>query len=118
VHADHGRAVPDGGGSLVVGGWTQAVDGAVRAEFAKRDTRPASRAAIVGRPWVDVQGRLGAPWLGTLDDPAATLAGRGWQATLTQPGEPGAHYGRWPYPVLAPGLPGAPRDWFVTARRR
>jgi methyltransferase (TIGR00027 family) len=70
------------------------------------------------RPWINMQARLGAPWLGTLDDPAAALAGRGWQATLTQPGEPGAHYGRWPFPLLAPGLPGAPRNWFVTARRR
>jgi methyltransferase (TIGR00027 family) len=70
------------------------------------------------RPWIDMQARAGAPWLGTLDDPAGFLAGRGWQATLTQPGEPGAHYGRWTFPVLAPGLAGAPRNWFVTARRR
>lgn len=68
------------------------------------------------RPWIDMQARLGAPWLGTLDDPAGFLAGRGWEATLTQPGEPGASYGRWPFPVLAPGLPGAPRHWLVTAR--
>ena len=70
------------------------------------------------RPWIDMQARLGAPWLGTLDDPAAFLAGRGWQATLTQPGEPGASYGRWPFPVPPPGLPGAPRHWLVTAGKR
>ena len=70
------------------------------------------------RPWIDMQARLGAPWLGTLDDPAAFLAERGWEATLTQPGEPAASYGRWPFPVPAPGLPGAPRHWLVTARRR
>jgi methyltransferase (TIGR00027 family) len=70
------------------------------------------------RPWIDMQARLGAPWLSALDDPAAFLAERGWQATVTQPGEPGASYGRWPFPVPAPGLPGAPRHWFVTARRR
>ncbi len=69
------------------------------------------------RPWIDMQVRLGAPWLGTLDDPAGFLAARGWQATLTQPGEPAADYGRWPFPVLPPSLPGAPRNWFVTARR-
>jgi hypothetical protein len=62
--------------------------------------------------------RVGAPWAGTLDDPTGFLAGRWWQATLTQPGEPGADYGRWPFPVLAPGFPGAPRNCFVTARRR
>ena len=70
------------------------------------------------RPSIDMQTRLGAPWLGTLDDPAAFLAERGWEATLTQPGEPGASYGRWPFPILAPGLPGAPRHWLVTARKR
>jgi methyltransferase (TIGR00027 family) len=70
------------------------------------------------RPWIDMQARLGAPWLGTLDDPAEFLDGRGWQATLTQPGEPAADYGRWTFPVLPPGLAGAPRDWFVTARKR
>ena len=70
------------------------------------------------QPWIDMQARLGAPWLGTLDDPAAFLAERGWEATLTQLGEPGANYGRWPFPVLAPGLPGAPRHWLVTARKR
>ena len=70
------------------------------------------------RPWIDMQARLGAPWLGTLDDPAAFLAERGWEATLTQPGGPGASYGRWSFPVPAPGLPGAPRHWLVTARRR
>lgn len=70
------------------------------------------------RPWIDMQARLGAPWLGTLDDPARFLAERGWEATLTQPGEPGANYGRWLFPMLAPGLTGAPRNWFVTARRR
>ena len=31
------------------------------------------------RPWIDMQARAGAPWLGTLDDPAGFLAGRGWQ---------------------------------------
>ena len=70
------------------------------------------------RPWIDMQARLGAPWLGTLDDPAAFLAERGWEAALTQPGGPGASYGRWPFPVPAPGLPGTPRHWLVTARRR
>jgi methyltransferase (TIGR00027 family) len=70
------------------------------------------------REWIDMQARLGAPWLSTLDDPAAFLADRGWRATLTQPGEPGADFGRWRFPVPPPGLSGAPRHWFVTAHRR
>ena len=60
------------------------------------------------RPWIDMQARLGAPWLGTLDDPAAFLAERGWEATLTQPGEPGANYGRWPSPSRRPASPTRP----------
>jgi O-methyltransferase involved in polyketide biosynthesis len=70
------------------------------------------------REWIDMPAGLGAPWLSALDDPAAFLADRGWQATLTQPGEPGADFGRWPFAVPPPGLPGTPRHWFVTARRR
>ncbi|HTT00278.1 MAG TPA: SAM-dependent methyltransferase [Streptosporangiaceae bacterium] len=69
------------------------------------------------RPWIDMQARLGAPWRGALDDPAGFLAGRGWEATLTQPGEPSANFGRWPFPILPRELPGMPRDWLVTARR-
>jgi methyltransferase (TIGR00027 family) len=69
------------------------------------------------RPWIDMQARLGAPWRGTMDDPAGFLAGHGWDATLTQPGEPGADYGRWPFPTLPPGFPDPPRNWFVTAHR-
>ena len=73
---------------------------------------------LLTRPWIDMQAQVGAPWPGTLDDPAGFLAGRQWDATLTPPGEPAARYGRWPFPVLPPGLPGAPRTWFVTARSR
>jgi methyltransferase (TIGR00027 family) len=69
------------------------------------------------QPWIDMQAQLGAPWLGTLDDPAGFLAERGWEATLTQPGEPEADYGRWPFPMLPPQFPDAPRNWFVTARK-
>lgn len=68
------------------------------------------------RAWIEMQARAGAPWIGTLDDPAAFLAQRGWQAALTQAGAPDAHYGRWPHPVLPTLMPNVPHNWFVTAR--
>jgi methyltransferase (TIGR00027 family) len=69
------------------------------------------------RPWIDMQSQLGAPWLGTLDDPVGFLSARGWHATATQPGEPAANYGRWPYPVPPRQLADMPRHWFVTGTR-
>jgi methyltransferase (TIGR00027 family) len=69
------------------------------------------------RPWVEMQARSGAPWIGTLDDPVGFLAGRGWQATLSQAGASEANYGRWPYPVIPTKLPDMPHNWFVTAQR-
>ena len=69
------------------------------------------------RPWIEMQARLGAPWLGTMDDPAAELGPRGWDVTVVQVGEEPANHGRWPYPVPPRDLQGVPRNWFVTARR-
>lgn len=69
------------------------------------------------RPWVEMQAALGAPWLSTLDDPAAPLAALGWDATVTQFGEPDAAYGRWPYPVPPIARGDLPHHWLVTARR-
>lgn len=66
--------------------------------------------------WVEMQTQLGAPWLGTMDDPVAFLADRGWEAVLTQAGASDAHYGRWPYPVIPVTMPNMPHNWFVTAR--
>ena len=56
-------------------------------------------------------GRFGA------NDPEALFAEHGWQAEATQPGEAGANYGRWPYPVVPRGLPGVPRMFLTRARR-
>jgi len=39
------------------------------------------------RQWVESLSRAGTPWIGTMDDPEADLSARGWQTTLTQPGE-------------------------------
>ena len=69
------------------------------------------------RPWVEMQAQAGAPWIGTLDDPVAFLAARGWTASLTQAGAPDAHYGRWTLPVIPTTAPDMPHNWYVTAHR-
>lgn len=69
------------------------------------------------RAWVDMQSASGAPWVGTLDDPVGFLAERGWNATVTQAGEPDANYGRWKLPILPLTAPEIPHDWFVTASK-
>ena len=67
------------------------------------------------RSWVEMQAATGAPWIGVLDDPQAFLAERGWQAYLTQAGQPDANHGRWNFPVIPTTMPGMPHNWFVTA---
>ena len=67
------------------------------------------------RPWIEMQAQAGAPWLGTMEDPAGFLAERGWVASLTQAGQAEASYGRWRLPVLPIMMPGVPHNWFVTA---
>lgn len=69
------------------------------------------------RAWVDMQAAAGAPWLGTMDDPAAELAVLGWSATVTQPGEGDSGHGRWTLPVIPAGATELPHSWYVTARR-
>jgi len=69
------------------------------------------------RPWVDMQAKAGAPWIGTMDDPVGSLAERGWRATLTQAGQPEANHGRWSLPVIPTTMPEMPHNWFVTAQK-
>jgi hypothetical protein len=64
-----------------------------------------------------MQAAAGAPWIGALDDPAGFLAARGWQAALTQAGQPDANHGRWTLPILPVSAPGMPHNWYVTAHR-
>ena len=70
------------------------------------------------RQFVQELADSGVPWLGTMDKPEEILREMGWEATITQPGEKDAHYGRWPYPVLPREMPDIPRSWFVTAQKR
>jgi methyltransferase (TIGR00027 family) len=68
--------------------------------------------------WLEMQRAAGAPWIGSMEDPAGFLTQHGWQATLTQAGQPDANYGRWPFPVYPTDMPGMPHNWFVTAHTR
>jgi methyltransferase (TIGR00027 family) len=69
------------------------------------------------KPWVEMQAALGAPWLGTMEDPQAFLAKLGWKASLTQAGAEDANHGRWHLPVYPPQMPNMPHHWLVTAQR-
>jgi methyltransferase (TIGR00027 family) len=62
--------------------------------------------------------QTGCPWHFGTDEPEALLNQHGWSATVVCPGEPGAHFGRWPYPVLPRDMPGIPRSYLVTGWRR
>jgi methyltransferase (TIGR00027 family) len=70
-------------------------------------TRPALR-AMEERGW---------PWRFGTDDPEALLAAHGWQARITQPGEEGANYRPWPYPVAPRTDRTSPHTFLVVARR-
>ncbi len=75
--------------------------------------------AMLTSPWtqpiVESITGVGTPWPGTIDDPEAELSAHGWQATITQPGEEEANYGRWPYPLIPRTMPDMPHHWLVTA---
>jgi methyltransferase (TIGR00027 family) len=68
------------------------------------------------RAWIEMQAQAGAPWIGALDDPEAFLKERGWQAFMTQIGQPDAIYGRQ-YPAIPVRMAGIPHNWYVTARK-
>jgi hypothetical protein len=67
--------------------------------------------------WNERMAAIGAPWLFTLDDPKAFLAEFGWTALVVEPGEKGADFGRFPYPLTTGPEPGVPRSFLVTATR-
>lgn len=68
--------------------------------------------------YLELLERMGCPWRFGTDEPEQLLAQHGWSATAVCPGEPGAHFGRWPYPVLPRETPGIPRSYLVTGWRR
>ncbi|MCX5227772.1 SAM-dependent methyltransferase [Streptomyces sp. NPDC006553] len=57
----------------------------------------------------------GNPWLFGTEEPEALLADCGWVVReVRQPGEDGADFGRWPYPVPARSVPRVPRSFLFT----
>jgi methyltransferase (TIGR00027 family) len=69
------------------------------------------------RPWIEMQAKAGAPWIGTMNDPEGFLAACGWQASLTQVGAADANWGRVGRPVPPVKMPNMPHHWLVTARK-
>jgi hypothetical protein len=65
-----------------------------------------------------MQASSGAPWVGTMDDPAEFLAARNWRARMTPLGAPEAAYGRWPYTAVPRTIPGMPHMWFVVGEKQ
>ena len=72
---------------------------------------------LLTKTWIEMQAQAGAPWLGALDDPEAFLSERGWQAWMTQIGQPDAIYGRQ-YPAIPVRMAGIPHNWYVTACKK
>jgi methyltransferase (TIGR00027 family) len=71
----------------------------------------------VTRPWIEMQAAAGAPWIGTIDDPVASLAALGWEAAMSRCGAADAHYGRWPLPVDSTAARALPQHRLITARK-
>jgi methyltransferase (TIGR00027 family) len=69
------------------------------------------------RTWIKALEEEGVPWISSIDNPEAFLAAYGWNATVVQPGEDGANFGRWPFQVVPRHVPGIPRTFFITAMR-
>jgi methyltransferase (TIGR00027 family) len=59
----------------------------------------------------------GSPWLFGSDEPEELMASYGFRATAVQPGEPGAHYGRWKDSVMPRDVPDIARVFYVTGER-
>jgi methyltransferase (TIGR00027 family) len=84
------------------------------------------RADVIGRvffesvwtqAYLETLDREQASWKFGTDEPEAFFAAAGWHATVVRPGEDGANFGRWPYPVAPRGTLGVPTTFLVSARR-
>ncbi|MFJ5712153.1 class I SAM-dependent methyltransferase [Streptomyces sp. NPDC093105] len=77
-----------------------------------------SRAALVNplaRDFMKALEEDGNPWLFGTEEPEELLAECGWSVReVKQPGEDGADFDRWPYPVPDRAIPGIPRSFLFT----
>ncbi|MGW0395404.1 class I SAM-dependent methyltransferase [Streptomyces sp. NPDC003042] len=77
-----------------------------------------SKAALenpLSRPFLNCLAEDGNPWLFGTETPERLLADSGWDVReVRQPGEPGADFDRWPYPVPPRTVPGVPRSFLFT----
>ncbi len=69
------------------------------------------------QPYLRELERQGTPWRFGTNSPESLLAAHGWRATVTEPGSEGAHFGRWPWPVLPREQPGWPRSFLIDSVR-
>jgi len=72
----------------------------------------------LSQPYLSALASKGIPWKFGTDEPEAFFDEYGWAASARRPGEEGADFGRWPYPVPPRGSPGLPMSFFITAVRR
>ena len=57
------------------------------------------------------------PWIFGSDEPEFFLRKNGWQTLeVKEPGEDGANWGRWPYPVYPKDIKNIPRNWLINAK--
>lgn len=80
-----------------------------------------SKAALenpLSRSFMRALAEDGNPWLFGTEEPELLLTSCGWTVReVRQPGEEGADFGRWPYPVAPRGVPRVPRSFLFTAVR-
>ncbi|MFG3053167.1 class I SAM-dependent methyltransferase [Kitasatospora sp. NPDC048239] len=70
------------------------------------------------RPLLDVFEGWGCPWVFGSDTPEELFDELGFDVRAVQPGDPEAHFGRWPDPVPDRSVPGVRRVFFVHGHRR
>ncbi|MET9608891.1 SAM-dependent methyltransferase [Streptomyces sp. NPDC006512] len=69
----------------------------------------------LSRPFLNSLAQDGNPWLFGTETPEQLLTECGWAVReVRQPGETGADFGRWPYPVPARAVPRVPRSFLFT----
>jgi O-methyltransferase involved in polyketide biosynthesis len=66
--------------------------------------------------WLARLDKAGMSWRFGTDEPEALLAAHGWDAHVTEYGDPEASYGRWPFPRADRHDLRWPHSYLITAR--